>query len=534
MKTTTILLLGLGIFFLISCAGITPNQQPSNQYWDKAKEFQSNEKFIDAAQMYEKAAEAEKNNQEPLLAELTEKYYHAGLMYDKAGKYDKAIENYIKALDIAKKLGQDDKTANTLNNLGNMYSFNGDSDKAIKQYEESLVINKKLDKKDDVAKNLRSIASERSIKGNKESLMSFKKLGLDDAVVQHLKKLGRAYTEKKQYEQAIEFYKKALMIIIKLDQKKGETALLLNYLGNLYGDNGQYDKAIKQFEEALMINKELGCEIGVATNLNNIGNIYKLKKQNEKAIKFQKEASMISNELSQKSKKEECSICDGNCYNGKGTQYHINCSIKYVGTFKNSLWHGSGEIYRKNGTKEFEGYFINGMKHGEGVEFSADGLSVQFKGNWIKGKKEIAECTGDCINGEGKFYRTDGSKEFEGHFKDGMKHGEGTEFWVNGKIKRQGMFSNGYIEQGTIFNKKGQKLYKGKFEYIKMIRGVEIVKGIQFFPSGSIKYDGEFKYGKYHGRGKLYFEDGEFIESEFKNGKTFSEEKVHKTIPTFD
>ena len=68
-------------------------------------------KYIDAAKMYEKSAEAEKASPDPGKSNLATDLNQAGYYYSLAGQYNKAVKYLEEALTITGKLGQEDKVA---------------------------------------------------------------------------------------------------------------------------------------------------------------------------------------------------------------------------------------------------------------------------------------------------------------------------------------------------------------------------------------------------------------------------------------
>jgi len=167
------------------------------------------------------------------------------------------------------------------------------------------------------------------------------------------------------------------------------------------------------------------------------------------------------------------------------------------------------------------------------------------------------ECVeGDCVNGNGTMVYSTGHK-YTGHFKDGVRHGEGVMLlpggrkivgvWVENEI-REGTFSapdgsiyEGQWEfrerngQGTLTFPDGRKyvgdfksdqrhgqgtmtwpdgrVYAGDFEH-----GARTGQGTMTYPDGQ-KYSGEFKDGEKHGHGTLIDADGKTVEGQFKNGE---------------
>ncbi|MBD2757551.1 M48 family metalloprotease [Spirosoma validum] len=97
--------------------------------------------------------------------------------------------------------------------------------------------------------------------------------------------------------------------------------------------------------------------------------------------------------------------------------------------------------------------------------------------------------SGDCEDGTGSFIYPTGER-YTGEFEEGDKHGEGTEYYADGKIKYKGNFRDNL-----------------RWDY-----------GIYFYRNGD-KYAGWFQKNVPNGKGTYYFSDGERLVSTFKNGQ---------------
>lgn len=68
------------------------------------------------------------------------------------------------------------------------------------------------------------------------------------------------------------------------------------------------------------------------------------------------------------------------------------------------------------------------------------------------------------INGEAVTYSHEG-KIFEGTMKNGVKCGNGTEYYDNGNVKYEGEFKDGvYDGKGTLYDEYGDKTFSGTWE----------------------------------------------------------------------
>jgi len=113
--------------------------------------------------------------------------------------------------------------------------------------------------------------------------------------------------------------------------------------------------------------------------------------------------------------------------------------------------------------------------------------------------------SGDCEDGTGIFvYPT--RERYAGEFEDGDKHGEGIEYYADGKVKYKGNFrDNLRSDYGAYYYRNGDK-YEGWFQ-----NNVPNGKGVYYFADGS-RVVAIFKNGQPLKGGVLYNADGDRVE----------------------
>ncbi|WP_420148654.1 M48 family metalloprotease [Spirosoma sp.] len=97
--------------------------------------------------------------------------------------------------------------------------------------------------------------------------------------------------------------------------------------------------------------------------------------------------------------------------------------------------------------------------------------------------------SGNCEDGSGTFVYPTGER-YVGEFEEGDKHGEGTEYYADGKMK-----------------------YKGNFR-----DNLRSDYGVYFYRNGD-KYAGWFQRNVPNGKGTYHFADGERLAATFRNGQ---------------
>ena len=106
---------------------------------------------------------------------------------------------------------------------------------------------------------------------------------------------------------------------------------------------------------------------------------------------------------------------------------------------------------------------------------------------------------GDWIND--KFVGNE-LKEVEmyiGEYKDGLRHGKGTLYYLNGDIKYEGDFVNDKFEGNGKYILEDGEYYIGQFK-----NGKRHGKGIEYYEDGNIEYDGDWVNDKPEGNENLF------------------------------
>ena len=155
----------------------------------------------------------------------------------------------------------------------------------------------------------------------------------------------------------------------------------------------------------------------------------------------------------------------------------------------------------------FKGQYLNGKRNGRGEEYNSEGELI-FSGEYLNGKK----------NGFGKEYYKN-ILIFEGEYLNGKKwNGKG--YSKNGNILYELKDGKGFVKE---YNGKNKILFIGFYK-----NGKKHGKGTEYFLKNKIViFDGEYYYGK-RWNGKSYTQYGN-IKLELKNGKAFQQiyTKIH-------
>ncbi len=243
---------------------------------------------------------------------------------------------------------------------------------------------------------------------------------------------------------------------------------------------------------------------------------------------------------------------------------------KYIGEFKDDLYHGQGTYTFADG-ENYVGEYKNGKSHGQGTHTFSDGENYvgEFKDGlyhgqgtytYPNGQKYVGEFRDDKRHGQGTYTFPDG-ENYIGEFESDLYHGQGILTHADGRVW-QGQWRNDewvsgnkyaageYNQLSNLPNCPGSPQTDGFVKiwnncvgtYISTIDQELGNKEINaFFPRGSkytgkwqnnmpngqgtaswadnSKYVGEFKDDKFHGQGTYTWPDGSKYVGEYKNHK---------------
>ena len=192
---------------------------------------------------------------------------------------------------------------------------------------------------------------------------------------------------------------------------------------------------------------------------------------------------------------------------GKIEEYDYYGTYKtFEGEYLNGKRNGKGKEFYRNGRLKFEGEYLNGKRNGKGKEYNANNILL-FEGEYLNGKKWNGKAyNGNNIineikNGTGfmKDYDNDWqiNLEFEGEYINGERYGKGKEYdSLDHQLIFEGEYLNGEKWNGKFYNSFEDELKNGK-GYVKKKNSMN-----------SLVFESEYLYGKKHGKGKEYVNNG--------------------------
>jgi serine phosphatase RsbU (regulator of sigma subunit) len=229
-----------------------------------------------------------------------------GYIYNLQGNISKALEYFLKSLEINEETENKKGVANALNNIGYIYKNQGDITNALIYLFKSLKIQEEIGDKGGMATSLNNIGfiymnqdePENALDYFFKSLKIREEINDKEGMATSFNNIGNIYISQNKPKIALDYFFKSLKLREEIGDKEG-MATSFNNIGTIYMNQGELSTALDYFFKSLNIYKEAGNKAGIANTLNNIGTIE--LKQGKKGIASAKirfsEALAIAQEL---------------------------------------------------------------------------------------------------------------------------------------------------------------------------------------------------------------------------------------------
>ena len=246
-----------------------------------------------------KLAQASKDSASIALA-----YSDLGNTYTRVNKFNEALSNHLKALDIRNKLGLKEKAAGSISNISIIYKQLGNFKEAIVYMHKSLKI---YENTGDEAKQSLVLGNMGNVYINfnkfeaaKESydkaIYLGKKVNATSLVAAGYSGLMKYYYNLKNYPQALKNGLFAANYLKDLNQKN-DLAAIYNTIGQVYYGMGNYTEAMNYYNKALIFRESMNDELGIASCYKNLGETYSALKDFTKAEDYLNKSIKIFNRL---------------------------------------------------------------------------------------------------------------------------------------------------------------------------------------------------------------------------------------------
>lgn len=243
----------------------------------------------------------------------TRGYINTGKAHRKLGNFNKAIESYLKALQINKEIKDRKGMANAFNGLGIAYGLLGDYDKSLESFLNSLKTQEEIGDKSGIAHSLNNIGIvywylkdyNKSLEYYLEALAIRKEIGDENDIAASLNNIGDTYSTLGDNKKALEYFLEALKIQEEIGNNDVVFAIEIN-IGNVYSNLNKHNKALEYYRKGLKIAEGIGDKWGLAETFNDMGITY-LKLQNyQRAEQYFNQSLELAKEIEAKALLKEC------------------------------------------------------------------------------------------------------------------------------------------------------------------------------------------------------------------------------------
>jgi tetratricopeptide (TPR) repeat protein len=214
-----------------------------------------------------------------------------GVMYEKLGERQKALDSYEEALSVRRGIGDRRGEGNTLSNLGNYYYTAGQKQQALEFFKQATAVYRAAgDRRPETSlvnqlgitySDLGEI--QKALDAYNEAVRLARELGEPLMEADVLNNIGYAYYKQKEREKALGYYEQALRLYEANGGRDGRATTLRN-LGIAYVEAGDLKNALEYYERLLAYSREVrDPEIG-AEAFWHLGNVEHRLGDKQKAL----------------------------------------------------------------------------------------------------------------------------------------------------------------------------------------------------------------------------------------------------------
>lgn len=213
-----------------------------------------------------------------------------GELYTKQGLYDKALNQYVRALNLAKKRKNDREIAIAWNGIGIIHWKEGKNQSALNAYNRSLSIRERIKDSVGIAESYSNLGIIYKIRGSFSNAQTlyFKSLGIrqrlndEEGIAKVLFNIGSLKAEMGFPKEALIYYDKAFEIKKKLKDTYG---ILPHYLnsGDVFRVLKDYTQSEKNYLKGLQISDSIGAKDYIMSFNRELAKLYGEKKDYQTA-----------------------------------------------------------------------------------------------------------------------------------------------------------------------------------------------------------------------------------------------------------
>jgi class 3 adenylate cyclase/TPR repeat protein len=194
-----------------------------------------------------------------------------GVVYKILSDYHKALEYYGKALVILEEIGDKSGIASNLGNIGNVYRLLSNYPKALEYHSKALLIFEENGNKERFARNLGNIGGvymnlsdyTKALEYSSKALFIHEEIGNKVSIAINLGNIGEVYATKESTyydaKKAEEYLRKSLQLAEEIGAKNIIKSIYEN-LHTLRRNEKQYEEALEYYKKSVEIDKEIQSE----------------------------------------------------------------------------------------------------------------------------------------------------------------------------------------------------------------------------------------------------------------------------------
>jgi signal transduction histidine kinase len=217
------------------------------------------------------------------------------------GLYDSGLVLNLESVEVSRQIKDSLYIAKTLFNTGTSYRVKGDYETAAKYYEEGKKIFQKFGDNDteaqgnDVLQSLYTALKQydRAMEYGKKAVAGIRKMNNPSYLGVALNNLGLNYLAIKKFDTAAIIFKECLQIALQVGDKNLEQSAYLN-LGDIYLERGEYEKMKPYMDNALKLSVEIGAHESELIAKKGLSYYYNSTKNYPLALQYAKEALALS------------------------------------------------------------------------------------------------------------------------------------------------------------------------------------------------------------------------------------------------
>lgn len=337
-------------------------------------------------------------------------YQRKGIIWGYRGNVNKARENYLKAIEVHKRLNHPVVAATLVHNIGMLYKEQGIYDSAqifakkasgvFLEFNDSLKYASSLDM-------LSSIYEEQgyyyqSLKYATEAVNLFHRYKDELREADALVKIGSGYTLQEEFSKAIEYYFSAIQLYQKHNDRQWEN-FTLQRVAEVFIQMDELDKADSIIDYSIMLSDSLGAKQTLAEGLDMKGEVYYQKGEYQKALDYFEKAVAGNTEADDLTFNTTNQISQARCHQQLGElEKALNGYLsalspsmdKDVKENQSAIYMNVSEIYEQMGNKnlalDYYKKYVNVKDEITNHEKSRLFADIQIKYDTERKEREIA------------------------------------------------------------------------------------------------------------------------------------------------